>query len=173
MAQFKDITGKRFHRLTSTQFSGRDKFGIALWDCRCDCGNTVTIRLTSLTANSTKSCGCLNDEVRKSRLTGNTFNITHGKSKHPLYRTWATMKQRCFNPKSTKYPLYGGRGISVSDSWRYSFEQFLNDMGERPIGHTLNRKDNNGDYCKDNCEWASFSDQNSNRRPYKRSQRTI
>ena len=166
MAQPKDITNIEFGRLTATSKVGKDKFGISLWNCYCDCGNNFIVRLGSLTSGATKSCGCLNNEVRKRRLLGNKLAETHKLSSHYLYQTWSTMKQRCDNPNHAKYYLYGKRGIKVCDSWKNSFEQFLKDMGDRPVGHTLNRIDNDGGYCKENCEWSSVSEQNRNRRQY-------
>jgi hypothetical protein len=101
-------------------------------------------------------------------MMGNTYAKTHNLSSHPLYQTWSTMKQRCQNPKQAKYYLYGGRGISVCPLWIDSFETFLKDVGERPEGCTLDRKDSNGNYCKDNCKWSTHSEQNRNRRTYAR-----
>jgi len=106
------------------------------------------------------------------RLLGNKNAGTHGLCYHYLYRTWCTMRQRCSNPKHIKYKHYGGRGITVCDEWLTSFEQFLLDMGDRPEGHTLSRKDNEGNYCKGNCEWQTYSEQNRNRRKYKRKKAT-
>ncbi len=82
------------------------------------------------------------------------------------------MKQRCYNPKHAKYRHYGGRGITVCAEWLTSFETFLLDMGDRPAGYTLSRKDNEGSYCKANCEWQTYSEQNRNRRRYKRQKAT-
>jgi hypothetical protein len=168
MAQAKDVTGLVFGRLTARNKEGKDKFGIALWKCRCECGNETVVRLCALSCGYTRSCGCLNNETRKVSMRGNTHAKVHSLSKHPLYPTWSTMKQRCINPNQGKYALYGGRGIKVCDEWMNSFPKFLEDMGERPEGCTLNRIDNDGNYCKDNCEWATHSDQNRNRRAYKR-----
>jgi len=101
-------------------------------------------------------------------LMGNERAKTHGLCRHYLYTTWATMKQRCINPKHVKYEHYGARGIKVCDRWLNSFPNFLEDMGDRPDGHSLSRLDNDGPYSKDNCEWQTYSDQNRNRRKYKR-----
>lgn len=81
------------------------------------------------------------------------------------YMSWGRMKQRCHNPKDDVYCDYGGRGIYVCKEWRDSFEQFLTDMGPRPEGMTLDREDNDGPYCKDNCKWSTYKEQNQNRRP--------
>lgn len=93
------------------------------------------------------------------------------KGKTALYRTfrsWLSMKQRCLNPRDTNYAKYGGRGVKVCDRWRESFETFLADMGEMPDGCTLDRKDTNGDYEPDNCQWANRKAQTRNRRNTKR-----
>lgn len=87
--------------------------------------------------------------------------------KHELYNAWSCMKQRCYNPKHISYKYYGGVGVEVCERWRESFESFLEDMGERPPGHTLDRKDTRGDYSPDNCRWATAYQQNSNRRVLK------
>lgn len=88
----------------------------------------------------------------------------HGLTGSPTYNTWASMKQRCLNPNSPKYRLYGGRGITICDRW-LKFENFLADMGERPPGLTLDRIDNDGDYEPGNCRWATSTQQIANRRP--------
>jgi hypothetical protein len=81
---------------------------------------------------------------------------------HPLYNTWKKMRQRCRNRRATQYPYYGARGIRVCRRWR-SFSAFVADMGWRPEGHTLDRIDQRGDYCPENCRWATKAQQNSNK----------
>lgn len=85
-----------------------------------------------------------------------------GRSKHPLYRTWTKMKNRCYNINNDSYKYYGGRGIKVCDTWRNDFNEFLKDMGERPIKHTLDRIDVKGDYTSENCRWATNTAQHRN-----------
>ena len=93
-------------------------------------------------------------------------NKTHGMTHSPTYRSWISMRQRC-NPKhSGKYGSYYDKGITVCDRWQNSFVSFLEDMGVRPgIEYTLNRINNDGDYEPDNCEWATWEEQNSNESP--------
>lgn len=86
--------------------------------------------------------------------------------RHPLWSVWMGMKQRCFNKNNKSYKYYGGRGITVCDRWLESLSNFVEDMGERPEGYTLERINVNGDYCPDNCKWASWSEQMRNRRAF-------
>jgi len=89
---------------------------------------------------------------------------THGMTKTPEYRAWIDMKNRCFNPNHKRYSDYGGRGIAVCDRW-LNFKNFLADMGSRPSSkHSLNRIDNDSDYCPDNCKWSTRVEQANNKR---------
>lgn len=152
----KDLKGQVFGRLTVFSFKEiRNKKSI--WECKCECGKIVSIIGTNLTSKHTQSCGCLLSDKNKKRLT------THGLRKHPLYKIYDGMVQRCYNEKSTRYNNYGGRGIKVCRRWKESIQNFIDDMGDRPsLNHTLDRKDVNGDYTPENCKWATYTEQNRN-----------
>lgn len=123
----------------------------------CDCGNETVARWDGVSCGKTKSCGCLQPIVVSEA------SKTHGMSDTPTHDSWTAMKQRCNNPNSRHYENYGGRGITYDPRWE-SFENFLEDMGERPEGMTLDRIDFNGNYTKENCRWESGSVQVHNQR---------
>lgn len=129
--------------------------------CLCDCGNEVTPQRGALANGRAKSCGCLRVDLFIER------NTTHGMHDSPLYSVWRGMRDRCQNASNPSFSNYGGRGIAVSAAWG-GFEQFVLDMGARPNRATLERKDTNGDYCKENCIWADWAAQASNKRVSKR-----
>jgi len=152
MGKKSDLVGKRFGRLNVKELHARIK-GSVLWLCVCDCGKEKVVSGGHLLSGDTKSCGCLLKD----------FKVTHGMSDSATYTTWEHMKGRCNNPNDDRYKDYGGRGIKVCKRWN-RFEGFLEDMGKRPKGMTIDRVDNDGDYEKKNCIWTTPSEQSRNTR---------
>lgn len=154
----KDLTDTEINGITFLSFSHRapGRHGSRLWSCRCFCGAVFVARPSQVRSGHTRSCGCL---LREFLATGRARR-THGKRKSAEYSAWAKMIQRCTNPKDPKYIDYGGRGITVCERWRNSFENFLADMGDRPAqGLSIHRKKNDAGYEPDNCCWASAKTQ--------------
>ncbi len=157
----KNETGKTYNRLTVISRSDTANSRRIYWLCKCSCGQTTVVAGDKLRSGHTKSCGCLiNENVSKA-------NKTHGKSETQTYKIWIGMRSRCIHTWNSKYKDYGGRGINVCTRWLKSFENFLKDMGERPDGMTLDRKNNEGDYKPSNCRWASNKQQSRNKRSTK------
>lgn len=151
------LPGERFGRLVVTEIvEGKKR------KCICDCGNESIVSQCNLATGNTQSCGCLRREIEV--VASVTHGATSGKNWSATYTVWHGMIQRCTNPKNPAYKNYGGRGITICDRWRYSFEHFFEDMGERPDGHSIERVDRDGPYSKDNCVWAGDIQQARNRR---------
>jgi len=152
-----DLTGQRFGRLVVVSRAENSKAGHPRWNCVCDCGGTTIADGQNLRNGHTRSCGCL---IKEGAV--ESFR-THGMHETPTYGIWSCMKQRCTNPKHPSYKDYGGRGIKVCERWS-EFENFYEDMGEEPRGLSLERKNNNGNYCPENCIYATQKEQTRNTR---------
>lgn len=151
------IIGKVFGRLTVLEDVRKD--GRRWLHCQCSCGNKKWIAKGDVLSGHATSCTCLQRERISQR------SKTHGRTGDPIYAVWISMRDRCHNPNNDSYPDYGGRGIVVCDRWRYSFENFLADMGERPSAkHLLDRENNDGNYEPGNVRWVVSKVSARNRR---------
>jgi hypothetical protein len=169
MQKLHNLTGKRFNYVVALEFSGWRVHPAgnrtAMWKFRCDCGKVFLAQAGNYRSGQSKSCGCKKAEFNSKA------HIKHGHwvggRPSRLLAVWTGMKLRCNTPSCTGYEHYGGRGIKVL--WE-SFEKFVEDMGDSWVdGLTIERIDNDGHYCKDNCKWSTASEQALNRRPRKAS----
>ena len=154
-----DRIGQVFGRLTVVAVSSR----AGHLTCKCECGKVKDIASNNLYKGTTRSCGCLAVELSSKRLS------THGQKGSPTWSSWQAMKSRCLDPANVAFSRYGGKGVTIDPKW-YEYEGFLEDMGERPEGTSLDRfPDVSGNYCKLNCRWATDKQQARN----KSSSRTV
>lgn len=152
------IPGQRFGRLTAIQREANSRSEKQRWLFRCDCGNECIIGIHEIRRGDSRSCGCL-----RAALTGDRFRA-HGKARSADYRSWASLIQRCENPKSNGFTNYGARGIKVCDRWQ-KFNNFYADMGPKPSSnYSIDRIDVNGNYEPNNCRWATKHQQLRNMR---------
>lgn len=180
----KDITGQRFGRLqaVNVHHSYNHK---RYWECICDCGNNAVIRQDQLITGKTKSCGCYLNETRMNfarkyvkpknmkskkvsyKIDGHTCRYNLLKHQYPrIYRIWKSMKSRCYYTKNKCYSSYGGRGISICDEWRQSFNTFANWAlcNGYKDNLSIDRIDVNSDYTPENCRWITMAEQQKNKR---------
>lgn len=157
-----DLIGQKYNRLTVSARAPR-KGRHHYWHCVCECGREVVVKQSHLRDGRTKSCGCFAKE--RVSATMRTHGETCGGTIATEYQIWHKMKDRCLNSDNPAYPNYGARGIKICDRWLATVENFIADMGRRPSPrHSLDRKDNDGNYCPSNCRWATRTEQSRNRR---------
>jgi len=159
---FKDLTGKKFGMLTVESFAYTNKARKAYWDCLCDCGERKVVAGDKLRGGRTKSCGCLQNKLRKD----GSNHRTHGMTNTKLYTVWCNMKARCYSVNNDMFYNYGKRGISVCEEWKNSFENFLKwaiDSGYVE-GLSIERIDVDGNYEPANCTWVPLKKQSLNQR---------
>ena len=159
-----DHTGKRYGKLTGVAFSHRTD-NQYFWRWRCVCGNERILATAGVIYGQERGCGECNPPRPKKVQAPKVYEREqHKMSKTRTYRSWQHMKDRCLNPDNDGFHKYGGKGVTVCDAWATSFLAFLDDMGPRPRGMTLDRIDPHGNYEPGNTRWATYSTQSRNRR---------
>ena len=153
-----DLASQAFGRLTVIREATRAKHGQVRWECKCVCGGTCIVWGSSLRGRRTISCGCVQKERTRA-----AHRVLHGHSSRghitPEFTSWLAMIQRCENPRQSGYAYYGRAGVEVCKRWRENFESFIADLGPRPMGTTLGRYLDLGDYDPHNCKWMTKAEQ--------------
>lgn len=154
------MAGVKIGMITCIERVGTSKRRQAKWLCLCDCGNTFVANGCDIRTGNTGSCGCL--QRKRTSDACKKHGMSYGNSE---YKIWIGIKSRCYTKTNLAYKNYGGRGIRVCGRWVDSFENFLADMGPRPSSrHSIDRIDNDGDYCPENCQWTTTGVQCNNTR---------
>ena len=163
----------KFNRWTVLKESGKDKWGSLLVTCRCDCGIVVTIRFNDVRRNRALQCRDCGYRLKrksipklKSPIAGKGNNYRHGMARTKTYKAWFGMKKRCADKVGKNRKYYFDRGITICEHWM-SFENFFEDMGEKPQKSYLDRIDNDLGYFNENCRWVNSLVSNRNRRNVK------
>jgi hypothetical protein len=157
MPNLLDLKGLHFGRLKVLSRALNNKQGGAMWLCRCTCGVEKVVRSAELKRGGAVSCGCYMKENNAK------LKRTHGMSYTCIYKIWRAMHDRCYNPTTRTYKTHGARGITVCKRW-HAFKNFYADMGDKPVGKSLDRINNDGNYTPANCRWATPKEQAQNRR---------
>lgn len=157
-----DLTWRRFGRLVVVSVAGELKGRMTRWLCRCDCGKTKLASGADLLTKHTRSCGCLHSETARKTIV--STNKTHGKTHTRLFSIWTNMRTRCYNVRNKTYQWYGKRGIKICDEWRDNFQAFYDWAIENGYKQNLSidRINNDGDYCPENCRWTTTKAQMRN-----------
>jgi len=165
-----DIIGKKFGMLVVISVAYREGSSRTFWLCKCECGREKVLRGDSLKDGNTRSCGCINNQYIKRDVSGFAPGLWNTK----FYRTWYHIQGRCYNKNNVKYNNYGGRNIQCE--WG-SFKEFYDDMYDEFLQHvekegerqtSIDRINNNGNYSKENCQWATYKIQANNKRNNRR-----